>query len=395
MSIAARVATRYRIVKAFTYAEALEVFGYRRDERPTREEVNSRYRSKIKELMKANPDAIRDQQIMKPFNQAKDILTGQLEPDRSPGDFRPHSPDVDFTDVDYDGNPTGQGRKQPDTIVTWEEAKADAKIPADVKWFFVTDNHRGDRDYNSDEFSNSTSGYVACGETDTHWVLVTVQHYYYQAYSPGVTDGKTDVWNIDTFKYPKKAPVPTAAELYGYVKKVWKEFKYPMKDFNSKVVDARGWDFGKVKPTGRVVSIKMLVSDSTGAEFTGKMKVELQRKCGPWGKPAPAGFYKPKYGDPFQYVLIINGREHDLDESDIEKLYKLRVGGKPFDNRVYGDYPEHIEQPKDLTRNRDGKEIMKWMAEHLAHLPDWARKGLTRAVDQGKKTAHSYERRAP
>lgn len=402
MSIAARVATRYRIVKAFTFAEALEVFGYRRDERPTPEEVNSVYRKKIKDLMNENPDAIRDQEIMKPFNQAKDILTGQLQPDRDLGGYSPPPPprrdtgpsrqDTSWADSgESAGNPF-TNPKDREEKVTFEEARAKAKIPADVKWLFVTDTHRGQVGYMSDEFTSNTLGYVCCGETDSHWVLVAVQHHFYAAYVIGMMQN-IDVWDINTFKYPKKAPVPTAAELYGNVKKVWKEFKHEMKAFNSKVIDARGWDFGKINPKGRLVTIKMLVSEITGVEFTGKVKVEIAYKRPPYGQDVPAGFWKSQYGSPHAYELIINGREYTLEVADIERLSNLRIKGKSFAKGVFGDYPEH-SNAKDLSRNRDGKMILTYMAEKLAHLPDWVRSALVKAAEQrGAKTAsYVYDR---
>src|SRR5688572_1658832 len=294
-TVAQRVATRYRIVRAYTYAEALKVFDFRPDARPSDEEVNRVYRTKIKDLMKANPDSIRDQEIMKPFNQAKDVLTGKLEPDRDLGGFTPQQgPSRQQEPSEDAGSPFTQPRDRDETV-TFDEARAKAKIPADVKWLFVTDTHRGARDYSSDEFTNNTMGYVACGETDSHWVLVAVQHYHYGAYVIGAMQ-RVDVWDINTYKYPKKAPVPTAAELYGNVKKVWKNFKHELKSFNSKVIDARGWDFGKVRPTGRAVTIKMLVSEVTGVEFTGKMKIEIAFKRPPYGQDVPSGFYKPQFG---------------------------------------------------------------------------------------------------
>jgi hypothetical protein len=120
------------------------------------------------------------------------------------------------------------------------------------------------------------------------------------------------------------------------------------------------------------------------------MKVEIEYKGSM--SETPAGYYKPQYASALTFELTINGKQYTLVESDVEKLYKLKIQGKTFSNRVFGDYPEH-SRPKNLTLNRDGALIMAWMAANLAHIPDWVRSGLTKAVDQkGKKAAYDYSR---
>lgn len=389
-TMADRVATRYRVVLAFSYSEALSLLGFPASARPSDDDVRRVYRGKVRDIMRDNPGAGISQEAIKDLNRAKDTLTGQFTPKADPDDpndmrGRPPKPgdsgtgDVDFSD--FDGGPV---KKKPDVTVSFEEAKADADIPANVKWMFVTDAQRGAGNYSSDEFTNSAMGWVACGETDSHWVFVNVEHYYYQAHTPGVTDGKTDVWDIQTTQFPKTPP--TAAELYSHVKKVWRNFAHELKQFNSKVVDATGWHFHEKRPTGREITIKQLVSNLTGAEFTGKLKVEIGYKRAPFGE-TPAGYYKSQYGNAYLFELVINGKEYTLEAADVATLGQLRIGGKAFIERVFGDYPEH-SRPKNLTLNRDGQAIMEWMAERLGHLPEWVRASLTRAAGQkGKKTA--------
>lgn len=386
MDLTLRVAARYRVAQAFlkkgyTYAEALDVLDFPNGARPTEAEVNLAYRAKVRDVIKADPEAAKDQEAMKPFNMAKDTLTGQLTPDRDRG-----APQ----DVDTGGGYSG-GRRAPtpppaEEKTSFLEAKAQAKIPSDVKWLFVTDSqHSG---YSSDEFTNSTNGWVACGQTDSHWVYVTAEHHYYRAYGPNgyfsLNEKQTpkDIWDIETLKIAKKDPVPTAAELYKGVVKAWGNFKRLDKKFNSKVVEAKDWAFHEKLPTGRKITIKQLVSNETGVEFTGKMSVEVvYEESRERGDKTPAGFFSVgEYSTPYQLQLVINGREHTLSVADMEVMHKtLRVSGKRFVERVFGEYP-HQSRPKSLTLNRDGKLIMAWMAEKLPHLPDWVREALVKAA---------------
>lgn len=402
MSVAFHVAARYLSAgvfskTAFTYSEALGILGFPSGATPTEAEVNRVYREKVRDVIQEDPDAAKDQEAMKALNIAKDTLTGQLTPDRGPGPGGFREEDAGPRQK-YEPPPAPREEK-----VTFDEAKAKGRIPADTKWLFVTDSqHSG---YSSDEFTNSTTGWVACGETDSHWVLVTVEHHYYSAqsyFSMNIPQSPKDIWSIHTMERPKTTPVPTAAELYKHVLKAWEAFELLDKKFNSKVLDAKGWHFSDKKPAGRKTTIKMLVSQETGVEFTGKMSVEIAYKAShERGDQTPAGYYnRGEYSQPYQLEIVINGREHTLSVPDMQILDKtFRIGGKRFVDRVFGDYPEH-SRPKSLTRNRDGKEIMSWMAEKLPHLPDWVREGLIRAAappaegakKSPRRSRYSYER---
>ena len=370
-----RVVVRYLVARrklALTYSKALEVLGFKPNERPSEDEINRKYRTLIKDLLKKNPDSAGDQEIMRPLNEAKDILRGLLSPDREPGG------PVDFGGGGVDVGPVEP--PPPEKKIKFSEAASKAGIPGDVEWFFVTTTAYSG--YSSSEFTNQATGWVACGQTKSDWVFVSVEHHRQRAYVVGVRDQPLDVWDIHTVKQTKNAPVPTAAELYGGVMKAWKKFEVLDKKFNSKVVSAKGWSFGEKRPEGRAVSIKMLIANELGGEFTGKMKVEVAYKedrDASYDGPPSSGYFKAKWGRPYQITLIINGRDHTLSVPDMEALSKVRVGGKDFVDRVFGQYPEH-SRPKDLTRNRDGKKIMAWMAEKLPHLPDWVREGLTKAA---------------
>lgn len=370
---AGRVAYRW-LKRAMSRSDALKTLGFPATADPDPAAVNRAYRDILKKDRGVHPDQGGSTETMVALNVAKDILTGQMPPDRN--DFGTSSPN-------------GPSQKHP----TPEEPKeikqpfsAEAtKVPNDVEWFFVTTPHYSG--YSSNEFENSNTGWVACGQTKDHWIFVAVEHHYYRAYGPGayfslnVPQAPKDIWNINVIKKSKRDAIPTAEELYDGVVMAWKNFEYVEKKFNSKVTSAKGWTFKERAPGGRIVTIKQLIANELGVEFTGKTTVEVGYKEPPFSETTlPSGYYKPsQYSSGYQLQLTINGRDHILSVADMERLAALKIGGKRFVARVFGDYPQH-SRPKSLTRNRDGKVIMGWMAEKLPHLPDWVREALQKAA---------------
>lgn len=382
-TLADRVAARYK--KALTWNEALSVLGLPAGSMPSDAEVQRAYRTKISPAM--HPDLGGDNAELVRLNSAKDVLLGKLKPDHDPSEAGPS----------YGG---GHGPiPEPEEIkTTFQKAESLAGIPSGVEWFFVTDTHNSG--YSSDEFTNSNTGWVACGRVEgKRWVLVAAEHHYYRAYIPGgyfsmnEPQAPQDIWRIASFPLTTKSETPDAAELYSGVVKAWKYFEWIKKSFNSKVIPAKGWAFGEKTPQGRELTIKQLIANEFGGEFTGKMSVGIVYREAPYTEEdTPSGYYKTKWGRPYQMELIINGRDFVFDVADLAILSRLRVGGKEFIQRVFGDYPQHSSRPKDLTRNRDGKLIMNWMVEHLTHLPDWVKDGLSRAAGPSGKKAYTYAR---
>jgi hypothetical protein len=215
------------------------------------------------------------------------------------------------------------------------------------------------------------------GQTDSAWVFTAVENLFSREDMLGSLRGQKDIWKMYTTTAPKSGP-PTAQLLYGGVMKAWKNFEYLEKRFNSKIVPAEGWAFSNHPPKGNATSIKNYLLDSglMSEEALGgaprKYEIKLHYKRAPLTgdrNNPPPGFFSPKYSDPYQLVLIINGKEFTLSERAVEKLDKLRVKGNRFMNWMFGEY-YYGGETKVLTRKREGKEVMAWMAENLPGLPE-------------------------
>lgn len=346
-----------------TKAEALEILGLSGD--PTAKDVNDARRKKIFEAGHDKPGG--DQDKVKMINAAALFLTEMLErSSKQPSDDGGGR-------YDYPGTGGGPPPPPPPKVeVTFAEAKSKASIPADVKWLFRTESQSSG--YSSDEYNNTASGFVAVGETETQWVFVMIEHYTRQEYIIGTRQAPTDIYNILSREIAKHG-APTPQFLYGGVMKAWDLFPHLSKKFNSKIqILPEGWDFDdfhKKHPTGRSTTIKNYLVDS-GQVAEGdlkvprKMNIEISYAKSFDQKP---GFYQKALSnyssDWEQLTLVINSREVPLSEADMKKIAKFKVGGKGFMRRVFGDY-YYGGETKSLSRNRDGKAIMTWMAENLS-----------------------------
>jgi len=372
MSTAERVAYRHiyaRVFRAMSMADALETLGFPAGANPTPEEVR---RAQRQQTVQHHPDRGGDPKKQVEINVAADILLGKEAPTGGGG--------YTSTPADYGYAPP---EPPPEEVVSFDEAKGKAGIPGGVEWLFVTDWHGSG--YSSDEFTNQASGWVAVGQTDSAYVFTAVENWYRQDHVPGSSQGKKDIWEMSTHTIPK-ADV-TARLFYGEVMKAWKRFEHLEKRFNSKVYPAEGWTFSRRPPKGNKVSIKnfLLNSGLMGEEALGgaprkyEIKVNYERvEMGQRDNP-PSGFYVPKYQDPFKLHLIINGKNYTLPERAVAQLMKVRPKrGKDFMDWMFGDY-YYGGETKVLTRKREGKQVMAWMAENLTGLPDWVEAALTAA----------------
>jgi hypothetical protein len=368
--LAGRFSQPRRVVQAFkrrladkmTRSEALRILGLSGN--PTEQEIRKAQRIKAMEYGHDRPGG--DVAKVTQANAASLILLEQLE--------KGYTPDsADDGRYNYPG--AGPVEPPPKPVeVTFAEAKSKASIPANVKWLFVTESHSSG--YSSDEFENRASGYVAVGETEQQWVFVMVEHYTRQDYIIGSKTTPTDVYNILSREVTKSGP-PTPQLLYGGVVKMWGLFPHLEKKFNSKIhILPEGWDFNDFSKRtnwamGRSTTIKNFLVDS-GQVAEGdlkvprKMNIEVSYAKSFDQKPGHYQNTLSRYGSDWEKLtLVVNGREHPLSESDMKKLGAFKVGGKRFMARVFGDY-FYGGETKSLSRNRDGKAIMTWMAENLS-----------------------------
>ncbi len=359
-------AFRQRLADKMTRQEALSILGLSGN--PTEAEIRKAQRLKAVEYGHDRPGG--DVSKVTQANAASLILLEQLEKGQTFDDDWGQS-----GRYDYPGTPNSPPDPPPKPVeVTFAEAKSKASIPANVKWLFVTEPHSSG--YSSDEFLNRSSGYVAVGETDKQWVFVMVEHYTRQDYIIGSKTVPTDIYNMLSREITKSGP-PTPQLLYGGVMKAWGLFPNMSKKFNSKIhVLPEEWDFNDFgKRTnwamGRSTTIKnYLVNSGQVAEgdlkVPRKMNIEIGYARSFDQKPGHYQKALSQYGSDWEKLtLIVNGREYALSESDMQKLGKFKVGGKRFMNRVFGDY-FYGGETKSISRNRDGKAIMTWMAENLS-----------------------------
>jgi hypothetical protein len=345
-SIASRVATRYRVFKAFTYAEALETLGFPSTDRPTDAQVQTAYRAKVTEILRENPAEAADQTALKPYNIAKDVLTGHLRPDRDLG--APRDPPAPETEP-WDGpiaNP--KGRPKPDPVrITFEEAFAEAGVHQ-VDWKFKTQTSYGGYG------DTRSSAYVLYGvDGETH-VFVAAQHY---TARNAYTGEDIDEWWMLQRKvrgeFRTLAP-KVIRDLYG-------EFPHELKKgYGAKV---------NMIPEGAKFTERM--DDHLTKAVSFKDAVSLLGLVGeddPWQnrkRDIRINIVYGKLGEGNPVVITVNGREFQLGPELSKALDK-----KGILKAIFGTYYSPGSH-KVITKMRGGgKPILKALAQVVTSPPE-------------------------
>jgi len=279
--------------------------------------------------------------------------------------------------------------KQKDNVVTFEEAKSSAGIPSGVNWVFVTDRQRSSESYSGSESSAGDSAFVAYGRTDSKHVFAAVRHRYYETFYVG-GGPKTDVWFVESTEYPIRGDEgKTPAWLYGNIVKALKTIGFEGR-FNSKVQSAAGWELKEWPPRGMMVSLKhfLVNTGEVSAEDPSvagrKHVIEMSYRTAFREEPGFHAIPKSYGGDEYVQVgLMVNGKQFMLDRDDILQLNKVRLGGNLFPYCVFGDYA-HQGGKKNLTRSKNGKLLIQWMAEKLTSVAQNVRDTLAAAAAQMK-----------
>lgn len=369
-----------RIALDMTLDQAKTTLGLPLDSNPSDEEVRAAQRRKLREY--GHADQGNDPQKMIELNIAADILTGRQRP---VGDYdrRPSTAPGEGA-YDYSGYGGVHVNVNPRNIeVSFKEAASKAGVPSGVEWLFVTDTQREGRGYSSDEFHRSNRGYVAYGRKDDKHYFVGMHHKQYDAY---MLKEHEDIWVMKVLSFsPSSSELAAPAWYYGNVIKALKAVDFEGR-FNSKVFDCRGWDFSeKFQTSGGATSIKHimvnlgLVGAEDGAVSNRKHVVEItylrsyeeSDKTYKW----PGGY------DAQGIKLTINGRDFYLSKADTQQFIKARVGGKQMLDAIFKGY-YYGDSSKVLTRIREAKIILPWMAEKLTDLPPAVRETLSAAAKQ-------------
>lgn len=341
MNLASRVATRYRVVTAFTHAQALEVLGFSAGDAPTDDEVNQAYRLRIKDIIRKNPAEAGNQVTMKPLNQAKDILIGRLEPDRDPGGRAPGGVNAEPVDFGFGGRPTAK----PDPVrVTFDEAMKDAHVHQ-VDWKFKTSTTHGGY---GDTASN---GYVIYGQAgDTH-VFVAVQHYRSRnAY----TGEDVDVW----WMVQRKATGEIRNLAPKVIRELYEDFPYDTKKYNAKV---------QILPEGTKLTEQLIhLSKVKSIAFKDAMVIlGLVPGDDAWAnRPKDIRLRILNDHPEWSVQLTINGRDHTLSPESSKALETKRILRK-----IFGTY-YYVDSKKVLTKMQGGgKAVLKDIANALIGEP--------------------------
>lgn len=351
MNLHERVAARYRLLFAMSYSEALEVLGV--PPGASAEEINKAFKRKV---LENHPDRGGDPKKMVELNVAKDIIDGKARPS--------------YEAPSYDDAPGGgyspPPRPKPEPVrVSWEEAEAKANVPK-AKWIFKTQNAFGGRG------DTSSTAFVVCGELDKEkWVFVAVEHF--QSRNPFTGE------DIDTY-WMKATPFSGALRDVA-PKAIRQMFDFPHtgKNFNAKV---------QILPEGMAFNTKMMfltsartVSFKDAMEILGELKED-----DPWkNRKLQVEMIlnaKDMYGPNAEYKieLVVNGRPHVLDKQSV-MFIKDKTKVLPT---VYGTYFYWSGDKKNLTKSKNGKKVLEYLAEKLTSEPQSLRDALAAAASQMK-----------
>lgn len=364
-----RVLNRFLNRFAMSYTDAKALLGFKPSDSPTDDEIRKAQRTKIFTLGHDQPGG-NTEEVVK-VNVAADILLGKAKPS-----------------IPEYGTPSTTVVKNDEPIapkeVSFDEAKAEAKVPLDVNWLFVTEKVYGG--YSSDESRNSTTGYVIVGETEDKWVAVAIEFYERQDYYVGSRTQPQSIYSMNVVKTTK---IVEPAKVYNLVTTAWEGMANLDKSFNSKIrILNTGFEFKDLKTkyphSSRSTTIKNYLVDSgkmgeESLKSPRKFNIELKYLLKPIIDDVKYDYYKGIFsrigGDEETLLVIVNGTEYQLSETSLRKLGNLKVGGKRFINQIYGQYV-YSGTVKSLTRNGKGKEIMAWMVENLTDLPAQVKKAL-------------------
>lgn len=381
--------------------KALGLLGFPPDANPSEAELKAAQR---KSALAAHPDRggslVQMQDVNRAFDFLKNAPARPLEtapkPQGSPE--RPGPQD----DAHWYG---GGQQKTPEPVkVTFEQASSMAKVPTDVDWQFVTEWQRSPNNFFGDESSSSKSHFVAYGrKVDLHIFVVVC--YFQREFSLGSGMANKDVWYVQTFRHVIKDPLKESLNPGWLTAQVVKALKFPGGEFdfdgkfNNKVRDAKDWKFKDLPPQGNSVSIKHWLVESGQVEGSAPsvakrknvIELKLEGSIGYTSKPgfyeephSPSNFWDGKYrGDYYQVTLIVNGREHVLDERDTQAFLGFKVGSKKAPELVYGTY-WHQGGKKNLNRLGAGKNVLllNWFADNAKGLPEAVTQTLRDTVKQ-------------
>ena len=372
-----------------TREKALDLLGFPASANPTEQELKKAQREKA---LAAHPDRGGSVAQMQDINRAFDFLKNAP---KRPLEHGPSSGGYSGYAERQQQEWSREQQKRPDPVTfTFEQAKAQANVPSDAEWQFVTEWQRSPNNFFGDESMASKSAFVAYGIKDEKAIFVAVV-YNQRQYATGSAMADLDVWGVWVFQHAVKDPLKETLNPAWLTAQVVKAIKFPRGEFefdgkfNNKVRDAKDWKFHSLPPKENSVSIKqwLINSGKVDAPAKGgkprKHVVELKMQRNPFEQKP--GFYEhpTSKGNYYQLTVVVDGKDYILDKADTEGFLKLRLAGKGALEAIYGEYYYGGEK-KNLTRMPKGKGLffVGWLASNAKSLPDDARGFLEEAKQQ-------------
>jgi hypothetical protein len=296
--------------------------------------------------------------MMVEVNVAADVLQGKQRP--SGGSHHEEEPEPSYSSPP-------RPKREPE-VITWDQAEAHAGVPSGVTWKFKTQNAYGGHG------DTSVTGFVVVGHTEAdHWVFVAVEHYRSQN---AFTGENVDEWWMDSTT-AKGALRDVAPRM---IRQMF-QFPHLSKSFNSKVeILPEGMVFSQkmsLMLSGRAVSFKdamdLLGALSDDDPWKGrKLQVLMVLASQPEGDGGD-------YQDTIE--LVVNGRGFKLDPRSVEYIKtKTKVLRSVFGTYFY--FSPGSGSKKFLTKAKEGKRVLEFLAEHLDHEPQPLRDALRAASAQ-------------
>lgn len=346
-----RVAARFRLMRAMSLEQAKAILGFPPNETPSDAEIERRRRQKAVEH---HPDKGGDPDKMVEVNVAADVLSGKARATGSPSRY----------DTDEPSGPAyrPEPRPQPKPVrITWEEAEASANVPS-AEWKFKTQSAF------SGYGDTSAVGFVLVGQMGVdQWAFVAVEHFKTQNAFTGE----------DVDEYWMKAQTASGALRDVAPKFIRQMFKFPhvSKSFNAKV---------EILPDGTRLSKDLLFTSGRAVSFKDAMEIlGALPDDDPWkNRKLQIAMLLTQKGfgvdGEKQITLIINGREHLLRRESTEFIIeKTKVL-----HSIFGTYYYFSNDKKLLTKSKNGKKVMEFLAEKLTHEPQTLRDALAAAAAQ-------------
>lgn len=329
---------------AMSVSEAKSILGFGPADNPTSEEVNQAYRRLAKEK---HPDVGGSHEDMVALNTAKLVLEKAPEPTRDVVWNQPEKKEV---------------------IVSFQDAMKEVGVPAAVKWIFASNTGYG---RTIDSFS--THAVVFCGKTEEEYIFLGIQH----------TAGSNPFSNITMDKYTcYKIFSPTSSDLSSVapraIRDLFNKFDNLSKGYNAKVVvlpeNFELTSATAIYPKGKEMSFKDalvnlgLVGNEHRFSANKKIKVVM--------------YYKESFQDNKKSITLdVNGVDFELGENLVNKIAVDRGG--ILLRKIFGDYVYGGEK-KDLTRMKDGKKVLTWLANNLTTEPEELKELLEKAAENAK-----------